>query len=97
MIDLGFIQLPLEAINVIVIVAALSLAATYIGFDVIAAIGGMVAIIYGLRISMHEYEIVIARHTLGNYEAALLVIVGGFLVYRGTTSFFDRGDVNTWK
>ena len=97
MIDLGFIQLPLEAINVIVIVTALLLAASYIGFDVIATIGGMIAAVYGWRVIANDYEIVISRHTLGNYEAALLMVVGGFLIYRGTVSFFDRGDLNTWK
>jgi len=49
MIDLGFIQFPLEAVNVIVIVTALLLAASYVGFDIIAAIGGVVAVVYGIR------------------------------------------------
>jgi len=97
MIDLGFVQIPLEAINVIVIVTALLLAASYIGFDIIAAIGGIVAIVYGARVLMYDFEIVVSRHTLGDYEAGLLIIVGGFLIYRGTASFFDRGEINTWK
>jgi hypothetical protein len=97
MIDLGFIQFPLEAVNVIVIVTALLLAASYVGFDIIAAIGGVIAVVYGIRIYLYQYEVVISRHTLGHYEAALLVIVGAFLIYRGTTSVFASNDVNTWK
>jgi len=97
MIDLGFIQLPLETINVIVIVTALLLSAAYIGFDIIATIGGIIAIIYGLRVVMYEYEIVISRHILGTYEAYLLIVVGVFLLYRGFVSLTDRGDINTWN
>ena len=97
MIDLGVIQLPLEAINVIVIVTALLLAASYIGFDIIAAIGGIIAIYYGLRVGLYGKELSLAGHDIGATEAWLLVIVGGFLIYRGTQSFFDGKDVNTWR
>lgn len=97
MIDLGFAHIPLEAINVIVIVTAILLAVRYIGFDIFAAISGLTAVIYGGRIMLHKYEVVIAGHTLGPYEAALLVIVGAFLLYRGTESFLSGEDINTWK
>ena len=97
MIDLGIIQIPLEAINVIVITTALLLAAKHIGFDIIAAISGLIAIIYGIRISLYQEEVSVWDYRLGTYEGWLLVIVGGFLVYRGTVSFFDGNDINTWK
>lgn len=97
MIDLGIIQLPLEVINVIVIVTALLLAASYIGFDIIAAIGGIVAVVYGIRIMMYNFEVVITAYTLSKYDAGLMLMVGGFLIYRGTVSVFKSGDVNTWK
>lgn len=97
MIDLGIVQIPLEAINVIVIVTALLLAATYIGFDIIAAIGGVVALVYGVRVALYEEELVLFAHEVGIYEGWLMAIVGGFLLYRGTQSFFGGGDVNTWN
>lgn len=97
MIDLGFIQMPLEAINVVVIVTALLLAAKYIGFDIIAAVGGLVAVVYGIRGGFYKEEIIINDYLFGVYECWLLAVVGGFLLYRGTSSFFDSNDVNTWK
>lgn len=97
MIDLGFVQLPLEAINVLVIMTALMLAVNYIGFDVIGAIGGVLAIVFGVRIALYEYEVFVAGYMLGIYEACLLMIVGAFLIYRGTESFFYGRDINTWK
>ena len=97
MIDLGIIQLPLEAINVVVIVTAMLLAAKYIGFNIISAIGGLVAIIYGIRTGAYEEELVINDYEFSVYEGWLLAVLGAFLLYRGTTSFFDNNDINTWK
>ena len=97
MIDLGIVQLPLEALNVVVIVTALLLAAGWLGFDIIASIGGVLAIAYGLRIAFYEYEVVLSGYQLGTYEGCLLVIVGGFLLYRGADSFLTGGDMNTWR
>ena len=97
MIDLGIVQLPLEAINVVVILTALLLAARWLGFNIIAAIAGLLAVAYGIRIAFYEYEVILSGYTLGLYEGLLIAIIGGFLLYRGTDSFLDGDDVNTWK
>ena len=97
MIDLGFVQLPLEAINVVMIMTALLLAANYIGYNIIAAIGGLVAVVYGIRTGAYEEELIINGYQFAPYEGWLLAVLGAFLLYRGTSSFFDGNDVNTWK
>lgn len=97
MVDLGIVQLPIEALHVLAIVTALCLAACWIGFDVVAAIGGTVAAIYGLRIALYQYEASLQGYKLGTTEGWLLVILGGFLVYRGTASFLDGEDASSWK
>jgi len=97
MIDLGIIQLPFEALNVLVIATAIMLAAVHIGFDVVAAIVGLVAVVFGIRVAFYEYDLVVSGHFLGIYEAITMILVGGFLVFRGTGSFLDKGDVNTWR
>jgi len=97
MIDLGFILLPFEAINIIFITTAILLAAMYIGFDIIAAIAGMISVAYGFRVIKYDYEIMISNYIIGQYEAALLIIVGLFLIYRGYNSATSDRGVNTWK
>ena len=97
MIDLGIIELPLEAINVVVITTAVLLAAKYIGFNIISAIGGLVALIYGIRTGAYEEELIINGYEFASYEGWLLAVLGAFLLYRGTSAFFDDNDVNTWK
>lgn len=97
MINLGFAQVPYEALNTIAIMTALFMAARYIGFNIIATICGIISTIYGARILAHDYEIIISKYTLGTFEASLLIIVGLFLVYRGYDALTDRGNINTWK
>ena len=86
-----------DSINVIVIVTAMLLAANYIGYNIIAAIGGLVALIYGIRTGAYEEELIINGYEFAPYEGWLLAILGGFLLYFGTSSFFNGKDVNTWK
>lgn len=97
MIDLGIIQLELEVINVIIIVTAMLLAANYIGYNIIAAIGGLVAVIYGIRVGAYGEELVLFGHSFAPYEGWLLSIVGGIMLFFGTSSFSNGKDVNTWK
>ena len=97
MIDLGFAQVPMEVFSVIAIATALCLAALYIGFYIIAAIIGVVAVIYGLRVSLYGSEIVVGGYVLGPTEGWLLAIIGAFLVYRGTVGLFEPDGANSWR
>jgi len=57
----------------------------------------LVAIVYGIRTGAYEEELIINGYQFGVYEGWLLAVVGGFLLYKGTSSFFDGNDINTWK
>ncbi len=97
MIDLGFMQLPTEVVTVIAITAALCFAALYIGFYIISAVAGVVAVIYGLRVSLYAAEISVGGYILGPTEGWLLAIVGAFLVYRGTVGLFEPDGASSWR
>ncbi len=97
MLDFGIVEIPLQAVNVIVIVTALLLAANYIGYSILAVISGLIAVVYGLRGGFMGGELVIFDYQFSVTEAWLLTIIGGFAVYLGARSFLAQDRAATWN
>lgn len=89
MIDLGFVTVPFDVINWMIIVTACILAAMYIGFEVLSAIGGTIMVALSLRSLLSEEPMIVVDYDVGVFGALLILFVGVYLAYRGTVGFMS--------